>query len=90
MKILIIGSGNIVHNLRRAQFDVPDGQVDDWAKEFDETVKAKILSQDHKALIDYTNLGKSASLAVPTNDHYLPLLYTLGLQEKNETLSFPF
>ncbi len=88
--ILIIGSGNITHNLRRAKFDVPDSQVDDWAIEFDEIVKAKILSNDHEALIDYMNLGKSASLAVPTNDHYLPLLYTLGLQEKGEAISFPY
>ncbi len=86
--ILIIGSGNIVHNLRRAKFDVPENEVDDWAKEFDEIVKSKILANDHDALIDYMNLGKSASLAVPTNDHYLPLLYTLGLQDKTEETSF--
>jgi 4,5-DOPA dioxygenase extradiol len=88
--ILIIGSGNIVHNLRRAKFDVADGIVEDWAKDFDEIVKSKILSRDHAALIDYNKLGSSATLAVPTNDHYLPLLYTLGLQEKDETSSFLF
>lgn len=88
--IMIIGSGNIVHNLGLANFTPADDKVDDWAIEFDETVKAKILSQDHNALIDYLNIGKSAKLAVPTNDHYLPLLYTLGLQDKDEEQSFLF
>ncbi|CAN5301893.1 4,5-DOPA dioxygenase extradiol [soil metagenome] len=86
--IMIIGSGNITHNLQLAQFDPVDDKVDDWAKEFDEVVKSKIISKDHNALIDYVNLGKSAQLAVPTNDHYLPLLYTLGLQEKDEESTF--
>jgi 4,5-DOPA dioxygenase extradiol len=86
--IMIIGSGNITHNLRLANFEPLDDKVDDWAMEFDEMVKAKIISHDHDALIDYLKAGKSAQLAVPTNDHYLPLLYTLGLQEKNETSSF--
>lgn len=86
--IMVIGSGNIVHNLGLAQFTPVDDKVDDWAIEFDETVKAKILSQDHNALIDYLNIGKAAKLAVPTNDHYLPLLYTLGLQDKDEEQSF--
>lgn len=86
--IMIIGSGNIVHNLGLAQFTPVDDKVDEWAIEFDETVKAKILSQDHDALINYLNIGKAAKLSVPTNDHYLPLLYTLGLQEKDETSSF--
>jgi 4,5-DOPA dioxygenase extradiol len=87
--ILIIGSGNIVHNLRRANFN-DDAKVDDWAVEFDEIIKSKIISRDHAAIIDYNSLGKSAAIAVPTNDHYLPLLYTLGLQEKEEEASFLF
>ncbi len=87
--ILIIGSGNIVHNLRRANFE-DDAKVDDWAIEFDEIIKSKILSHDHDAIIDYHNLGKSAAIAVPTNDHYLPLIYSLGLQEKNEEVAFTF
>jgi 4,5-DOPA dioxygenase extradiol len=86
--IMIIGSGNIVHNLRLAQFNPANEKIDDWALEFDETVKAKILAHDHAPLIDYLDIGKSAKLAVPTNDHYLPLLYTLGLQDKDEEQSF--
>ena len=86
--ILIIGSGNIVHNLRRVNFRDENAAPEDWASEFDETVKAKILSNDHDALIDYLQLAASAKLAVPTNDHYLPLLYSLGLQEKDEQKNF--
>lgn len=87
--ILIIGSGNITHNLRRANFS-DTTKIDDWAIEFDEAIKSKILTRDHNAIIDYNSLGKSAAIAVPTNDHFLPLLYTLGLQESNEEPSFLF
>lgn len=86
--VMIIGSGNIVHNLGRVNFTDIDAKPEDWASEFDESVKSKILSRDHEALINYLDLGKSAPIAVPTNDHYLPLLYTLGLQEKDEAHSF--
>jgi 4,5-DOPA dioxygenase extradiol len=86
--VMIIGSGNIVHNLGRVNFTDVNAKPEDWASEFDETVKSKILSRDHEALIDYPDLGKSARIAVPTNDHYLPLLYTLGMQEKDEAHSF--
>lgn len=88
--IMIIGSGNIVHNLGRVNFENPFALPDDWASEFDETVKAKIDSHDHNALVNYLDLGKSARIAVPTNDHYLPLLYTLGLQDKEEAHSYLF
>lgn len=83
--VLIIGSGNIVHNLRMAQWNETSYE---WAIEFDATIKKLIESGDHKPIINYETLGKSALLAVPTNDHYLPLLYSLALQEKNESLRF--
>ncbi len=60
----------------------------DWAIEFDETIKKLIENGDHTPIINYETLGKSALLSVPTNDHYLPLLYSLALQEKNESLRF--
>lgn len=83
--LLIIGSGNIVHNLSMLQWtDKPY----DWAVEFDATAKALIEKQDHDALIHYDRLGSQAALAIPTNEHYLPMLYTLGLQDKNESLTF--
>lgn len=86
--VMIISSGNIVHNLGRVNFTDINAAPDDWASEFDEAVKAKINARDHTALINYLDLGKSARIAVPTNDHYLPLLYTLGLQDKNEAQSY--
>jgi 4,5-DOPA dioxygenase extradiol len=85
--ILIIGSGNIVHNLGAIKQDT-DAVPFDWAVEFDEQVKALILNREHQKLIDYHKLGESARYAVPTNDHYLPLLYALALQEHNEKVTF--
>jgi 4,5-DOPA dioxygenase extradiol len=83
--ILILGSGNVVHNLYRL---VWQERAFDWASEFDETVKRLILSGDHDALVHYEGLGENASLAIPTNEHFLPLLYVLALREEREPLSF--
>ena len=77
--MLIIGSGNIVHNLREMAWE---DTAYDWALEFDAQMKELILSGDHKAIIDYSKLGRSARLAVPTLEHYLPLLYVLGAQDE--------
>jgi len=86
--VLIIGSGNIVHNLGLLDFENVDAPIFDWAGEFDDKVKASLLSEDHHALIHYQDWGKSAPLAVPTLDHYLPMIYAVALQEKNEPLVF--
>ena len=86
--VLIIGSGNIVHNLRDIDWK-PDAQVFDWAQEFDEKVKALILEGDHDALCDYFSIAPSASRAVPTPDHYFPLLYALGAGGKDSEVTFP-
>ncbi|GMU85848.1 MAG: dioxygenase [Ignavibacteriales bacterium] len=86
--VLILGSGNMVHNLRMIGWDMPDSGFD-WAEEINEVMKNKITTRDHKALINYENLGSAAKLAIPTPDHYYPLIYTLGLQEQNdETVIF--
>jgi 4,5-DOPA dioxygenase extradiol len=85
--VLVVGSGNIVHNLGRVRWET-DAEPYPWAVEFDEIVKAKLLAGDHDALVDYKRLGPSAQLAVPTPDHYLPMLYALGLQLPEEPLSF--
>lgn len=82
--ILIVASGNIVHNLRRM---VWEDTAYDWAKEFDETVKQKILSGDHAALINYQSLPH-ASLAAPDKEHFWPLLYVLGLKEEDDEVQF--
>lgn len=84
--VLIIGSGNMVHNLRMVawdKFDTPNYGYD-WAMEMHDLFKQKISAGDHQALIHYETLSKSAKLAIPTPDHYYPLMYVLGLQEKNE------
>ena len=84
--VLIIGSGNMVHNLRMVAWDKLDkpGFGYDWAIEMHELFKKKIADGDHQALINYETLSKSVKLAIPTPDHYYPLIYTLGLQNKNE------
>lgn len=86
--ILIIGSGNIIHNLRLVDF--PNMNKDnygyDWAIEARETINNHLLSGNYQALIDYQKMDKAIQLAIPTPDHYLPLIYTLGLQEKGEKL----
>jgi 4,5-DOPA dioxygenase extradiol len=86
--VLIIGSGNIVHNLGLVAWDKLDepGFGYDWAMEANEKVKKFILSDDHKSLIDYKQQGRSFNLAVPTPDHFLPLLYSLALKEGNEEI----
>jgi 4,5-DOPA dioxygenase extradiol len=60
----------------------------DWALELNELFKAKILAGDHQALINYTTLHSASKLAIPTPDHYYPLLYTLGLQQPTDDVSF--
>jgi 4,5-DOPA dioxygenase extradiol len=83
--VLILGSGNIVHNLREMAWE---DTAYDWALEFDVRMKELILSGDHKAIVEYSKLGRTARLAVPTPEHYLPLLYVLGAQDKAESVSF--
>lgn len=87
--VLILGSGNIVHNLRRIDWN-EQAPVFDWAQEFDAFVKAKIDGGDHDPLINYEASSAAAKLSVPTNDHYLPMLYTLGLRERDDTVQHLF
>jgi 4,5-DOPA dioxygenase extradiol len=85
--VLIIGSGNMVHNLGIMNWKLPDAGYE-WALEMNETFKSKIATRDHDLLIHYQKLGAGARLAIPTPEHYLPLLYVLGLQEQDESVSF--
>ena len=85
--VLIIGSGNMVHNLRMLNWHQTEGGYD-WAEEANELFKNSILSRQHQKLIDYAGLGKAVELSVPSPEHYLPLLYVLGLQEEHEQASF--
>ena len=84
--ILIVGSGNIVHNLRTI---VWKDTAYDWATAFDDRIRDLILAGDHDAVIEYHRLGPEAGKAVPTNEHFLPLLYTLALREPGESIRFP-
>lgn len=87
--VLIVGSGNMVHNLGMIAWDKmnePDYGYD-WALETNEVMKKKILDRDFKALMDYQALGAGAKLAIPTPDHYYPLMYALGLTQKEEELT---
>lgn len=86
--VLILCSGNIVHNLGRIDFN-ENAKTFDWALEFDEQAKKLISHGDHRSLINHEKLGHAAELAIPTPDHYFPLLYALGLQRKTDALSFP-
>ncbi len=86
--LMLIGSGNIVHNLRRLDWHDEQAAPFDWAREFDTWVKDRLSAGDHQALIAYESQGASARAAVPTNDHYLPMLYTLGALAKNEAVRF--
>jgi len=88
--VLIIGSGNMVHNLRMIAWNhAEDPEFGfDWALKSNELFKDLILKKNHKDLINYPGLGKEVQLAVPTPDHYLPLLYSLALRNENETVAF--
>jgi len=86
--VLIIGSGNMVHNLSMVAWDKmnePEFGFD-WALEMNEIFKQNILSGNHQPLIDYMKFGAAALKAIPTPDHYFPLLYTLGLQTKSDEI----
>jgi len=85
--VLIIGSGNMVHNLRAVDWGKPN-QGFDWAIEANSKFKKLILADDHRQLINYKSLGREVELSVPTPEHYLPLLYALALKTENEEVSF--
>jgi 4,5-DOPA dioxygenase extradiol len=86
--ILIIGSGNIIHNLRMVDFANmnKDNYGYDWAIEVRENVNSLLLDGNYTPLIQFEKQSKAFQLAIPTPDHYIPLLYILGLQQKNEQL----
>lgn len=84
--VLVVGSGNIVHNLRVFRFHDPEPL--DWALRCDEEIKQRIVEGDHEALMTLDELGDSAQLAIPTPEHYYPLLYALALQDEHEPLRF--
>ena len=88
--VLIIGSGNMVHNLRMVSWEKINtpGYGYDWALQMNDTFKQLITGGDFKPLINYESLGAEAKLAIPTPEHYLPLLYSLGLKGSKDNVSF--
>jgi 4,5-DOPA dioxygenase extradiol len=88
--VLIMGSGNMVHNLGMVAWDKINspGYGYDWALEIDDLFKKKIENRDYQSLINWTDLHKQISLAVPSLDHYIPLIYSVGLSEKEDEITF--
>lgn len=87
--VLIVGSGNLVHNLHAYAWGrhMPDPY--DWAVRFESMAKDAMLAGEFRPLVDYEKLGKDAALSIPTPDHYLPLLYVLGAKQEGEAARFP-
>jgi len=83
--ILILGSGNIVHNLGALNWG---GGAYDWAVEFDKRIAGMIMERNHKGILDLLNRREEIRLAIPTSEHFLPLVYCLALQEKEDEVSF--
>lgn len=87
--VLIVGSGNVVHNLHAYAWGKTDIPPIDWAVNFESLVRECVASGNHEPLINYESLGREAKMSAPTPDHYLPLLYVLAQQTENEAVSFP-
>lgn len=87
--VLIVGSGNLVHNLRAYAWGQPSVGAYDWAARFEQQARALMLADDVAPLIQYEQLGRAALLSIPTPEHYLPLLYVLALRQPGEDISFP-
>jgi 4,5-DOPA dioxygenase extradiol len=87
--VLMVGSGNLVHNLHTYAWGrrMPDPY--DWAVRFERQARQMMLAGEYKPLIDYEKLGRDAMLSIPTPDHYLPLLYVLGARQPGEDIAFP-
>jgi 4,5-DOPA dioxygenase extradiol len=87
--ILLVGSGDVVHNLHAYAWGAHPAEPYDWALRFETTVRERLVAGEHAALIDYASLGGDALLSVPTPEHYLPLLYVLGASFPGERVTFP-
>jgi 4,5-DOPA dioxygenase extradiol len=87
--VLILGSGNIVHNLHTYAWGRRPAEPFDWAARFEAAVRDRIMRRDTGALVNYASLGRDAELSVPTPEHYLPLLYVLGARRNDDAVSFP-
>jgi 4,5-DOPA dioxygenase extradiol len=87
--VMIVGSGNLVHNLHAYAWGRHAPDPYDWAVRFEQTAREILLAGDSQPLIDYETLGRDAMLAIPTPDHYLPLLYVIATRQQGEIVTFP-
>ncbi|HEV7500005.1 MAG TPA: 4,5-DOPA dioxygenase extradiol [Vicinamibacteria bacterium] len=87
--ILVVGSGNLVHNLHAYAWGRHPAEPFDWAVRFEKRARELLVAGDHGPLVAYETLGRDAMLSVPTPEHYLPLLYVLGLRRPGEPITFP-
>jgi 4,5-DOPA dioxygenase extradiol len=87
--VLIIGSGNLVHNLHTYAWGRHKVEPFDWVLRFEERARELLLAGDHDPLVNYESLGQDAMLSAPTPDHYLPLLYVIASQRENDVVTFP-
>jgi len=87
--VLLLGSGDVVHNLETYAWGAHPAQPYAWALRFENAVRTRLLAGDQVALVDYETLGEDALLSVPTPEHYLPLLYILGASYAGESVTFP-
>ena len=88
-EVLVMGSGNVVHNLHAYAWGRHSPEPYDWAVRFEESAKELMLAGEFGPLVDYENLGRDAVWSIPTPDHYLPLLYVLGTKRDDEAITFP-
>jgi 4,5-DOPA dioxygenase extradiol len=87
--VLIVGSGNLVHNLHAYAWGRHMPEPYDWAVRFETEAKGLLISGEDRRLVDYEALGREALLSIPTPDHYLPLLYVIGARQRGEAVAFP-
>ena len=87
--VLIVGSGNLVHNLRRYDWSGSRGEPFEWAERFESVARGRMLAADFEPLVDYRKQGTDAMMAVPTPDHYLPLIYVLAQHHDGDRITFP-
>lgn len=87
--VLILGSGNLVHNLQAVAWGVDVSEPYDWALRFEENARRLLAAGDYRELVEYKKLGSDALLSVPTPEHFLPLLYVIATREGKEPITFP-
>jgi len=87
--VLVMGSGNIVHNLHAYAWGRHPVHQFDWALRFEQRARELLSAGEHDPLVEYESLGHDAMLSVPTPDHYLPLLYVIGTQQNGDAVTYP-